>query len=134
MLLRELELKGDYRSIRSEASAAEAIALMAEYRVPLLLVEKSGPGDTDGIITKRDIIARLISEGLDPDKVRAGELASKPLLIVNNLDVEVSWVAVAMARESVSCIAIYDRGEFKGFVTDRDILRAQLKSLKEVGA
>ncbi len=133
MLLKELELKGDYKTIRPDASAAEAIALIAENRVPFILVEKSGPGDTHGVITKRDIIARLIAEGLDPEKVTAGEMASKPLIIVNNLDVDIWWVAVAMARENISCIAIYDRGEFRGFVTDRDILRVWARRAREGG-
>lgn len=133
MTLRELELKGDYKTIRPDASAAEAIALMAEYGVPLILVERTGPGDTQGVITKRDIIARLIAEGLDPEKVTAGELASRPLLVLNNVEVGLEWVAAAMAQWDVSCLAIFDRGEFRGFVTDRDVLRGWLRRLEGGG-
>ncbi|MEM2869164.1 MAG: CBS domain-containing protein [Thermoplasmata archaeon] len=133
MTLRDLELKGDYKTISPDASAAEAIALMAEYRVPLLLVEKTGPGDTEGVITRRDIIGKLIAEGLDPERVTARELASKPLLILNNVEVAIEWVAAAMAQWDVSCLAIFDRGEFRGFVTDRDVLRGWLRRLEGGG-
>ena len=133
MLLKDIELKQEFKRLVPDATAAEAIALIAEYHTPIILVEKGGPGDTHGVITKRDIIGKLIGEGLDPEKVSAGDLASKPLIVINNIEVDVCWVARIMAREKVSCVGIYDRGEFKGFVTDRDILTAMAAGLKDEG-
>lgn len=131
--MKDLELRQEYKRIAPEATAAEAIALMAEHRVPLLLVEKASPEDALGAVTRRDIIEKLIGEGVDPATVRVASIAAKPLLIVNNIDVDITWVACAMARHKVSCMAIFDEGEFKGFVTDRDLLRGVASGLRPEG-
>jgi len=57
-------------------------------------------------------------------------LASKPLMVLNNNEVDVIWVARFMARENVSTLALFDGGEFKGFVTDADVLRALAAPLR----
>jgi CBS domain-containing protein len=124
MLVKDLELAQKYRRIPSAATADEAIALMAEYDIPVILVEKGGEGDTFGILTRRDIISKVIGQGLDPTMIRVSELASKPLMVLSNNEMDVVWVARFMARENVSTLALYDGGEFKGFVTDADIMRA----------
>jgi CBS domain-containing protein len=130
MLVKDLELAQKYRRIPAGATAAEAIALMAEYHIPVVLVEKGEDGDTYGVLTRRDIIAKVIGNGLDPTKTRVSELASKPLMVLNNNDVDVIWVARFMVRENISTVAIFDGGEFKGFVTDADILRAMAAPLR----
>jgi predicted transcriptional regulator len=130
MLVKDLELAQKYRRIPAGATAAEAIALMAEYHIPVILVEKGAEGDTYGVLTRRDIISKVIGQGLDPTKTRVSELASKPLMVLNNNDVDVIWVARFMARENISTLALFDGGEFKGFVMDVDILRAIAAPLK----
>jgi signal-transduction protein with cAMP-binding, CBS, and nucleotidyltransferase domain len=130
MMVKELELAQKYRRIPSGATAAEAIALMAEYHIPVILVEKGDEGDTYGVLTRRDIVSKVIGEGRDPTKTLVSELASKPLMVLNNNEVEVIWVAKFMARENVSTLALFDGGEFKGFVTDADILKAMAAPLK----
>ena len=130
MMVKELELAQKYRRIPSTATAAEAIALMAEYHIPVILVEKGDEGDTYGVLTRRDIVSKVIGEGRDPTKTLVSELASKPLMVLNNNEVEVIWVAKFMARENVSTLALFDGGEFKGFVTDADILKAMAAPLK----
>ena len=131
MQVKDLELAQKYRRISSGATAAEAIALMAEYRIPVILVEKGDAGDTYGVLTKRDVITKVIGEGLDPTRTPVSELASKPLIILNNNEVDITWVARFMARENISTVAMFDQGEFQGFVMDSDILRAMAAPLKD---
>ena len=130
MLVKDLELAQKYRRLPATATAAEAIALMAEYGIPVVLIEKGGEGDTYGVLTRRDIVSMVIGEGLDPTAIKVSELASKPLMVLNNTEVDVIWVAKFMARENVSTLALFDGGEFKGFVTDADIMRAMAVPLK----
>jgi len=130
MQVKDLELAQSYRRMKPDQTAAEAIGLMAEYRIPVILVEKGDAGDTYGVVTKRDVIEKVIGEGLDPTKIPVSEIASKPLIILNNYEVDITWVARFMARENISTVAMFDRGEFKGFVTDADILRALAAPLK----
>jgi predicted transcriptional regulator len=131
MLLKDIELKEDVRKIRPDATAKDAIELFAKTDIPLVLVEKKNTSDTYGIVTKSDIINNVIGKGVDPEKVTVDSLASKPLIIVNNLEIDVTWLAKRMAHLDISNIAIFDGGELKGFVTDMDILRAHALELKQ---
>jgi predicted transcriptional regulator len=54
---------------------------------------------------------------------------------MNNLDLDIRWVAKKMRNEGVSRIAVFDKDVFLGFVSDVDILRAAAsKTRTEKGA
>jgi predicted transcriptional regulator len=62
------------------------------------------------------------------------DYAKKPLIVMNNLNLDIRWVAKKMANERVSKIAVFDADNFLGFITDVDILRviaARTKQTKE---
>ncbi|MEM2839038.1 MAG: CBS domain-containing protein [Thermoplasmata archaeon] len=116
----------DFRmpSIPQSASAADAILEMTSKEAYALLVPRKDKNDAYGIITKRDIVYKVIAEGKDPRKVKVSEIMSKPLVILTNLDLDIRWVAKAMAESGVSVIAVFDKGDFYGFVTAKGILEA----------
>lgn len=62
-------------------SAAEAARVMKDSRVASVLVRKKG--EPVGIVTLKDILFRVVSEGKDPEKVRVEEVMSSPLITIN---------------------------------------------------
>lgn len=56
---------GDVLSLSPQASVREASRLMAANNVAALLVAE--PGQVLGIVTERDVSARVVAAGLDPD-------------------------------------------------------------------
>jgi signal-transduction protein with cAMP-binding, CBS, and nucleotidyltransferase domain len=116
----------DFRmpSIDAEATVKDAIIRMTDKDDYVLLVPRKDLHDAYGIITKRDIVYKVIAEGKEPEKVKVREIMSKPLVILTSLDMDVRWVAKAMADSAVSTIAVFDRGDFYGFVTSTCILEA----------
>ena len=116
----------DFRmsSIGAKSSVADAICSMVQKNTYALLVPRQGPNDAYGIVTKRDIVYKVIAEGMDPKKVKVEEIMSKPLVILTNLDLDIRWVAKAMSDSSVSLIAVFEGGDFYGFVTSMCIIEA----------
>jgi predicted transcriptional regulator len=116
----------DFRmpSIDAKSSVADAIRSMIQKETYALLVPRQGPHDAYGIVTKRDIIYKIIAEGIDPREIKVEDIMSKPLVILTNLDMDIRWVAKAMSDSNVSLIAVFEGGDFYGFVTSKCIVEA----------
>jgi len=97
---------------------------MIENKTDYVLVDRAGPNDAYGIITRADIVVQGVAKGVDLTKTAALELARKPLVVMNNLDLDIRWVAKKMVNEGVSKIAVFEKDKFLGFISDVDILRA----------
>jgi len=95
-----------------------------------LLVPRKDKHDAYGIVTKKDIVSKVIAEGKDPKKVKVREVMSKPLVILTDLTLDLRWVAKAMANSGVSTIAVFDKGDFYGYVTEACILEGVYNSLR----
>ena len=112
------------QSIDADATVADAIIKMTDKEAYALLVPRKDKHDAYGIVTKRDIIYKVVAEGIDPWKIKVNEIMSKPLVILTNLDLDICWVARSMADSGVSVIAVFDKGDFYGFVTSKCIIEA----------
>lgn len=110
--------------VRSDATVADALVAMMENKTDYVLVDRTGPDDAYGIITRWDIVEKAIAEGEDIKKTPAVDVARRPLVTTNNMDLDIRWVAKKMADEGVSKLAVFDRENFLGFVSDMDILKA----------
>jgi len=132
MELRDIVGRSRHVKIRPDATAGEALVLMIENKTDFLLVDRDSPNDSYGILTRWDIVERAVAEGRDLTKTPVLDLVRKPLVVMNNLDLDVRWVAKKMANEGVSKIAVFDRENFLGFISDVDILRAIVSKEKGV--
>ena len=122
-------------TIQPSATASDALMSMMENKTDYLLVERSSPNDSYGIVTRWDIVAGAIANGKDLAGTPVLDVARKPLVVMNNLDLDIKWVAKKMTNEGVSRIAVFDKESFLGFITDVDILRAVAsKSQSDKGA
>jgi len=123
------DIAGKSRPVRipPSATASEALVSMIENKSDYLLVDRANPNDAYGIVTRWDIVERGVAEGRDLNKTPVLDLARKPLVVTNNLDLDVRWVAKKMSNERVSKIAVFDRDTFLGFISDVDILKAVAK-------
>lgn len=109
-------------TIKAATTISEAIIEMMDNDIYALLVPRKDRNDAYGIITKKDIIRKVIAQGKDPEKVKVGDIMSKPLILLTNLNLDIMWVAKAMTSSEVSVIAVFDSGDFYGFVTDNCVI------------
>ena len=124
MKLREIISGSKPVRIPPDATVADALVTMAENKTDYVIVDRQGIDDAYGMITRWDIVVGPIAEGEDLSELPALSCARKPVVIMNNLDLEARWVAKKMANENVSKIMVFDREDFLGAVSDVDLLRA----------
>lgn len=133
MELRDILGKPPSVVLKADMTAQDAITAMVENRVRSVLIDREDAQDAYGIITTRDIINDIIANGLEPSKVRLRDVCSKPLVVANNLDIDLRWVAKKMSNEGVARLAVFEGDDLKCLVSDVDILKAVAEELKAEG-
>lgn len=76
-----------------------------------------------GMITDRDIVIRVIAEGLDPHAVRAGEVASRAVVAARP-DEEVADALEEMARSEVRQLPVVEDDHLVGIISRSDAVAA----------
>ncbi|HXF35975.1 MAG TPA: CBS domain-containing protein [Actinomycetota bacterium] len=69
------------RTVRPDMSAADAAALMAQFDVGSIPVAEEGR--LLGIVTDRDLVTRVIAEGMDPRGVAVSDIMTKATVTVS---------------------------------------------------
>ena len=69
--------------IDGKKTVADAVRLMREKRVSSLIVNRRGVEDAYGIVTRKDVVNKVVSPGKDPAEVKVFEIMSKPLITVS---------------------------------------------------
>jgi len=110
-------------TIKRNATVSEAIKTMIERRITSLIVESDDNDGLYGIVTRKDIVNKVIAHRRDPDKVKVKEIMSEPLMVISP-DMEMENVAMLMAKTDVRRFAVMDNGELIGIISNSDILKA----------
>jgi predicted transcriptional regulator len=122
LTLRDVVKTFELPTISADASIMDAVRTMIDKNHYTLLVPRKGRSDAYGVITKRDVLAKVVAEGKDPEKTKVKECMSKPLVLLTNLSLDLRWVAKAMANSRVATIAVFDKGDFYGYVTESCVM------------
>lgn len=117
-------------TIERDASAAEALKKMMDRRVTSLLVERGGTLDDYGIITRKDLLDKVVAAGGNPYDVKVKEIMSEPLLNINS-NIRVENVARLMAKTGIRRFPVLDNGQVIGLVSNSDIIKAYALELME---
>ncbi len=75
-----------------------------------------------GIITERDIVRRVVSEGKDPKTTKTTEIMSKPLITVEK-DSYLYDMAKEMTKNKIRRLPIVKDNKLVGIVTVTDIIK-----------
>jgi CBS domain-containing protein len=107
--------------IPGDVSVSEAALLMEKERVPCLLVK-----DTDarfGIMTPSDIVRKVVAQGLQPQRVEARTIMSRPVRSVeyNRL---VEDASTLMASTGVPLLIVTRDSQPVGILTAQDLVLA----------
>ena len=130
LILKDVVKTWELHSIGPEETVHVAMQKMLDKNLFTLLVPRKDKHDAYGIVTKKDILSKVIAEGKDPKKVKVKAVMTKPLVILTNLTLDLRWVAKAMANSGVSTIAVFDKGDFYGYVTEACILEGVYNALR----
>ena len=104
--------------------------LMKEENVGSIIIMDQNT-DPVGIITERDIVRRVISDGKDPKITKALEIMSKPLITVKD-DTHLYDVAKKMAKNKIRRLPVVkNNNTLIGIVTVTDIIKFYYEKNKD---
>jgi CBS domain-containing protein len=107
-------------SIDEEDTVTEAARLMDRKRIHSILIERGG--EFSGIITDLDIVSRVVSKGLDPNKVKVREVMTSPLLSIRE-DAAIEEAARKMRENGVRRLIVENDNHNVGIIAESDIVR-----------
>jgi len=107
----------------------DAMKTMLDRRVTSLIVEAENGSDW-GIITRKDIVNKVVACRSDPKKIKVKDIMSIPLLTVHP-DMTVDNVARLMAKTNIRRFAVSEGNDIIGVVSNSDIFKAVTLELLE---
>src|SRR5829696_1631027 len=106
-------------TIEPQASVVEAAKKMIqEEKGPLPVVE--GDGSAVGMVTDRDIIARVVAESHDPGSVTVQDIATRELVTIRP-DQDADEVAVLMDEHQLDRLLVVEGERLVGIISEADI-------------
>ena len=116
-------MKSPVVSIEANKSVAEAIHQMQEKGISSLMVTPATPGEPEGMMTKRDIISKVVSHGKDPKTLNVQDVMTTSLITVPP-DYPLTDAARLMSEKGIRRVLVRQGGKIIGIVSDTDIFRA----------
>jgi len=120
-------------TVDEKASVKEAADTMNQFGIGSVITTRRGK--PIGIITERDLLKRIVSEGRNAKKTTVKEIMSSPLVVVStNTDLEEA--ARLMFEMKIKKLPVTEQNRLVGLVSLTDIARAQpmIKFLQKLAA
>ena len=109
--------------IDGNETVANAIELMKEKEISSLVVNRRGPEDTWGIITRKDVVSKVVSPGRDPYGVLVFEIMTKPLVTISP-GLELKYCARLFNQTGIRRAPVFDGKEIVGILSNSNIFFA----------
>jgi CBS domain-containing protein len=106
-------------AIDAEAPVADAAERLAEQDVGVLAICRAGDR-LSGVITDRDIVVRVVAQGLDPDELTVGECGSGEPATVSPQET-LDEAARRMDEQQVRRLPVTDGGHVVGILSHSDL-------------
>jgi CBS domain-containing protein len=119
IMTKKLEIVG------ADASIYDAIEKMIDKRIRSLLVKPRDEKDTYGVITVRDIVYKALGRNLDLNKIKVGEITSKPLVSIDK-SMDVEYAVNLMTKFNITRVFISEGKEIVGIISLLDVMSAEL--------
>ncbi len=109
--------------VEPETSALVVSRLMRRHHIcALVVVEAGGTNRPIGIVTDRDLVLELMSEGLDPEVFTAGDIMSVDLVLADP-EMDAMDAVQLMKTNRLRRLVLADKnGALAGIVTMEDVL------------
>jgi CBS domain-containing protein len=113
----------DVVTISGSATVAEAVRKMRDRKVSSLIVERRNVDDAYGIITRKDVVTKVVSPGKKLSEVKVHEIMTKPLIMMSP-GLELKYCARLMAMTGIRRAPVFDGKQIVGILSNTDIFHA----------
>jgi len=110
-------------AIEGTATVADAVKLMREKKVSSLFVNRRGQEDAWGIVTRKDVVNKVVDPGKDPAEVKVFEIMSKPLITVSP-GLALKYCARLFHTAGIRRAPVFDGKDIIGILSNTDIFNA----------
>ena len=107
-------------TIEENAPVNEVAELMDKHGLGCVIVTNK-EGKPIGIITERDLVARVLAKNAMPSSVKAGEVMTSPLITIEP-DETIHEAARRMSRLNIRRLGVVYKGQLVGLLSSKDIL------------
>lgn len=109
-------------SVEHDATIVECSKIMAQNHVSSLIVKKANR--LVGLLTEKDIVRKVVSEGIEPSKAIASGIMEKKFPTIRP-EKDISEAIKLMRDKNVRHLPVMNRKTMVGFLTGKDILKLQ---------
>ena len=111
--------------VDANATVLDIIERLVNKRIRSVVVKPKDERDTHGVVTVRDVVYKCLAKSLDPQKLKAHEIASKPLITVEK-DLDLEYVLKLMEKFNIARVFVKEKNEIIGVISLMDIMSAYL--------
>ena len=119
----------DVVTIKSTATVSEAARVMKQANIGAVIVSDGGPKPL-GIFTERDVLRRVVAEGMDPKATTVGAVMTKSLVTVEASE-PLDRVFEQLADGRFRHLPITENGVVVGIVSLTDLAKVLRQVYKE---
>jgi CBS domain-containing protein len=113
----------DAEYLDAETTVLDAARRLAETELGAMPV-CNGEGRLQGMVTDRDLVVKVLAQGLDPNEVRLSQVADQPEVVTIGADDSAEEAIETMKRHAVRRLPVIDGHDLVGMVSQADIARA----------
>ncbi len=110
----------DFLALPRSMSALEASRQMIAKSHGFVIIA-SGGGDPEGIVTEWDFLARIMAEGMDPARVKLGDIMTSNLVSVDANE-GIDQVAQIMTQKGIRRVLVISDHKVLGVITAKTML------------
>ncbi|WP_156681148.1 CBS domain-containing protein [Sphingomonas profundi] len=114
-------------TVTADARVADVVALLAQKRIGAVPVLREG--QVDGIISERDILYRLASEGGAILERTVAEVMTRPAITVTS-DLPVMSALGLMTKRRIRHLPVVDADRLVGFVSIGDLVKMRIDRIE----
>lgn len=123
-----LRTKGtDVITVAPDSNVGELLALLAEHRIGAVVVS-SGDGSVDGIVSERDVVRRLHSEGTSILEGPVRAIMTEQVHTCGERD-DVSDLEAQMTERRIRHVPVVREGKLVAIVSIGDVVKHRLRDL-----
>jgi signal-transduction protein with cAMP-binding, CBS, and nucleotidyltransferase domain len=116
----------DVKYIQGDATIKETLIRMKVEGVSSFIVERKDHDDAYGIVTRKDIVTKVVETGRDLDYTKVKEIITKPLLMVSP-GLGIKYVVRLMQMANIRRAPVFDGKEIVGILSNTDIINALIE-------
>jgi len=116
----------DVKYIKEDATIKETLIRMEEEGVSSFIVDRKDHDDAYGIITRKDMVTKVVETGRDLEYTKVKEIMTKPLLMVSP-GLDIKYVVRLMKMANIRRAPVFDGKEIVGILSNTDIINALIK-------